>query len=83
MSKNLRQDYALLYPIEGVGRVIDTLSIRRLKIKDQRAIANISDVQERGIKLAQMACGLAPEEMDEMDQADFLAVQEILEGFLS
>lgn len=61
----------------AAGQRIESLSFRRLKVKDLRAAhKKTSDMAEQEFLLIAQATGLVPEDLDEMDAADFRNVQE-------
>ncbi|NNI07731.1 phage tail assembly protein [Pasteurella multocida] len=66
------------YPIkDGHGNEITELKIRRAKAKDIRKIKGTTD-SEQSISLLAILTGLMPEDIDELDIADFTrAAQEV------
>lgn len=60
------------YPIkDGQGNEITELKIRRAKAKDIRKMRGSTDT-EQSISLLAMLTGLVPEDIDELDVADFV-----------
>lgn len=66
------------YPIkDGHGNEITELKIRRAKAKDIRKMKGATD-SEQSISLLALLTGLVPEDIDELDIADFTrAAQEV------
>ncbi|OOF53988.1 phage tail protein [Rodentibacter genomosp. 2] len=70
---------ALEFPIQdGEGKTITELTIRRPKVKDIRKMRGSTDI-EQSISLISIATGLVPEDVDELDIADFKRVSEVVE----
>ncbi|MBF0752239.1 MULTISPECIES: phage tail assembly protein [unclassified Pasteurella] len=70
---------ALEFPIQdGEGKTITELTIRRPKVKDIRKMQGSTDI-EQSISLISIATGLVPEDVDELDIADFKRVSEVVE----
>ncbi|ARU23674.1 hypothetical protein RSSE_c3291 [Ralstonia solanacearum] len=68
----------LQYPFTtAAGEQISSVTTRRLKVKDLRAIGEQSGGSEVLLELNGVArmCGLVPEDLDEMDAADYQAVK--------
>ena len=69
----------LEYPITTPeGTVISELSIRRTKAKDIRQITGKTDT-EQTISLLSILTGIVPEDLDELDIADFKRATDIVE----
>lgn len=69
---------ALQYPFStAAGQTVSTVTIRRLKVKDLKAIGEQSGGSEVLLELNGVArmCGLVPEDLDEMDAADYQVVK--------
>lgn len=67
------------YPITTPdGTVISELSIRRAKAKDIRKITGKTD-SEQAMSLLSILTGIVPEDLDELDIADFKRASEIVE----
>ncbi|QWF64306.1 phage tail assembly protein (plasmid) [Ralstonia solanacearum] len=61
----------------AAGQEIRTVTPRRLKVKDLKVIGEQSEGSEVLLELNGVArmCGLVPEDLDEMDAADYQAVK--------
>ncbi|MCR1838660.1 phage tail assembly protein [Pasteurella caecimuris] len=69
----------LLFPItDGEGKLLNELKIRRPKVKDIRNMKGSTEI-EQSISLISIATGLVPEDIDELDIADFKRVSEVVE----
>lgn len=67
------------YPITTPdGTVISELSIRRAKAKDFRKITGKTD-SEQAMSLLSILTGIVPEDLDELDIADFKRAADIVE----
>lgn len=70
---------ALDFPIQdGEGKTITELKIRRPKAKDIRKMKGNTDI-EQSISLLSIVTGLVPEDLDELDIADFKRAAEVVE----
>ncbi|AEC17645.1 phage tail assembly protein [Gallibacterium anatis] len=70
------------YPIrDGEGKEITELHIRRAKAKDIRKLRSTTDV-EQSIELLAALTGLVPEDIDELDVADFTKASAVIEKML-
>lgn len=73
------QQYTLKHPIKtAAGQSITTLELRRAKVKDIKAAHRFSDKEsEQEIALLALLCtpALTPEDMEELDVADYRALQ--------
>jgi len=69
----------LKYPFTaGSGETVAEIAIRRLKVRDLKAISKEAPndlVEQELIGVARM-CGMVPEDLQEMDAADYQAVRE-------
>ena len=67
------------FPIkDGQGNEIKVLNIRRAKVKDLRRMQQKENAAEQeGFLVAQLT-GLVPEDIDELDIADYAKVQQAL-----
>ncbi|RAS18939.1 tail assembly chaperone E/41/14-like protein [Microvirgula sp. AG722] len=68
----------LQYPfITAAGQQVDTVAVRRLKVRDLKVIGEQSGGNEVLLELNGVArmCGLVPEDLDEMDAADYQVVK--------
>ncbi len=79
-----RVNIELKYPFEINGVTCDSLSIRRPKVND-RLIAEKSPGSEieKEIRLIANLCEVSPENIMQLDLADYGSVQECLTSFLS
>jgi len=74
----------LAYPINISGRSLDEISLRRPKVRDRLASERQSGNEaEKEIRFIANLCELAPDEIEELDMADYVRVQEALAGFFS
>lgn len=84
MSEKIAQFFTfstikLDYPIkDGHGNEIKELTIRRAKAKDIRQMKGKTDTENTIILIA-LLTGLVPEDIDELDIADFTKVAEAIE----
>ena len=70
---------ALDFPIQdGEGKTITELKIRRPKVKDIRKMTGNTDA-EQSISLLAIVTGLVPEDLEELDIADFKRAAEVVE----
>ena len=79
------QTIKLKYPVENAGETIDSLTMRRSKIKDRLLIAkmkNISD-EEKEIRLFANLCEVEPKVIEELDESDYANLQKIYLGFFN
>ncbi len=73
----------LEYPIKADGRIISEISLRRPKVKDQIVAEKAADNgPEREITILANLSGLTPNDIQELDVADYARVQEVFENFL-
>ena len=71
-------ELTLQYPFTtAAGQKVSAVTIRRLKVKDLKAIGEQSGGNEVLLELNGVArmCGLVPEDLDEMDAADYQVVK--------
>ncbi len=62
--------------------LIDCLAIRRVKFKDQRAVAKVKDEVAATTELIARLTGMPPPFIDEMDVEDVMEASEIIKGFM-
>ncbi len=75
--------YTLLVPIEQPnGTQVTTLNLRRAKVRDLAAAQKHDTVYEQTHVLLTRLASLAPEEVDELDAADWSALSDVIMGFL-
>lgn len=74
----------LKYPIKtGEGKTVSSLELRRAKVADLRAASRGSDSQEdQEVALLASLSGLLPEDVLELDLADYKALQDAFRGML-
>lgn len=67
------------FPIQdGQGNTLTELKIRRPKVKDIRKMTGNTDA-EQSISLLAIVTGLVPEDLEELDIADFKRAAEVVE----
>ncbi len=73
----------LTYPITVNGTSISSITLRRPKVQDIKAASRQGSGVDEETETALIAnlSGLAPSDIDQLDFADYLAVQEVLKGF--
>ena len=74
----------LAYPVKlADGRTVTELQLRRPKVKDLKQAARYSDkTEEQETALLAALVGLTPEDMDELDLADYRKLQDAFRGML-
>ena len=75
----------LSYPINSShGAEINELRMRRPKVRDRLVAEKMSGNQsEKEVRFIANLCELAPEDIEELDMADYNKIQTALSGFLS
>ena len=74
----------LVYPVTVDGKEIKAVELRRPKVKDLKIAAKIGkDAMEQETLLIANLANLPVEAVEEMDLADYTALQEQLKSFLS
>ena len=72
----------LQYPVQYQGTDYTALSMRRPKVRDQKAASKVSkDPAEQECRLFANLCEVAPEVLDELDLVDYQALQDAFKGF--
>ena len=73
----------LQFPVNIDGTEYAELTMRRSKVKDRLAVANMKDKgdEEKEILLFANLCEVAPEVIRELDEADYPAVQKAYMSF--
>ncbi|MEB7937396.1 MULTISPECIES: phage tail assembly protein [Escherichia] len=81
----MTEHYILQFPFtSAAGDVINTLQLRRLKVKDMRNARRISEKPEEWDEpLMAAMTGLVPEDLAEMDLLDYQALQKRFQSMLS
>lgn len=67
-------------PSKPTGKTISAVTLRRVKVKDLRAVRGIEDEAESGFVLAARLAGLNTETFDELDADDLNAITEAVNG---
>lgn len=69
----------LTFPITlGTGETLDTLSVRRAKVKDIRKMNEHKNDADKEIHLLSALTGLVPEDLDNLDISDYAKLQEVM-----
>jgi len=73
----------LLYPLNDGGNHVESLTMRRPKVRDMVASGSAegSD-EEREVRLFASLCDVPPALLEEMDIVDYKELQKIYTGFL-
>ncbi len=73
----------LQYPVNVGGVEYAELTMRRSKVKDRLVVANMKDKsdEEKEIRLFANLCEVAPEVIQELDEADYPEVQKVYMSF--
>lgn len=72
----------LQYPVQlATGETLSELTIRRAKAKDIRYLKGSSET-EQGFELLSALTGLVPEDLEELDIADFTAASKVVEEMI-
>ena len=70
---------SLNYPITlGTGETLDTLSVRRAKVKDIRKMNEHKNDADKEMHLLSALTGLVPEDLDNLDISDYAKLQEVM-----
>lgn len=77
-------EITLKYPVTlATGKVIDKLSLRRPKVRDLKAVQRAHDKsEEQELALLSLLAGLTPEDIEELDLADYKSIQDTFRGML-
>lgn len=74
----------LQFPIHVNGQEVAELRLRRPKVRDRLAVEKMSASQaEKEVRFIANLCEMAPDEIEELDMADYTRVQEAVTNFLS
>lgn len=81
----MKEHYILQFPFtSAAGNNIDTLQLRRLKVKDMRNARRVSEKPEEWDEpLMAAMTGLVPEDLAEMDLLDYQALQKRFQSMLT
>jgi hypothetical protein len=79
----MNQTIKLQYPVTINGTEYKELNMRRSKVKDRLAVANMKDKseEEKEILLFANLCEVSPDVIRELDESDYPAVQQVYVGF--
>ena len=79
------QVVVLQFPFEFRGESIQTLTMRRPKVRDMLAVEKLTakDNAEKEIQLFANLCEVVPEVLHELDMSDYTQLQTTHQGFLS
>jgi len=74
----------LEFPITSGGVLVQEITMRRVKVKDQLAVQKTGGSgAEQEVRLIANLANLAPTDIEELDCADYKRVQETLQSFMS
>ena len=83
IAKSRSYEYQLVWPVEiGDMEPITTVTLKRFKGKQIRAISKIKEQFDQGVKMVELSSGLAPLQVDEMDITDLTSLMEICAVFM-
>ena len=78
----MSQTVTLEHPFDHQGTTYTSLTMRRPKVRDEKAARRVAkDDAEREIRLLANLCEVVPEVIEELDLADYRALQEAFTGF--
>ena len=80
MSRLKQVVVPLVFPIDKQGTEVDSITVRRLKARDQIEVQNM---ENPALYFIAKATDLDPEEIQDLDLADYQAINEVLEAFMS
>lgn len=74
----------LQYPLRVNGQEVTEIQLRRPRVRDRLAVEKMSASQaEKEVRFIANLCEMAPDEIEELDMADYTKIQEAVTGFLS
>ncbi|GAB6176908.1 hypothetical protein JCM16814_35050 [Desulfobaculum senezii] len=73
----------LEYPVQYKGQKLETLNMRRPKVRDQIAVQRAGTDVEQELRLFANLCEVSPEVLEGMDLKDYTKLQEVYRDFLS
>ncbi len=78
------QTIALKHPVKlATGTTLERVTLRRAKVRDLKAAQRGSDkADEQELALLALLCGLTPEDLEELDLADYRALADAFRGML-
>ncbi len=80
----MQENVELQYPINVSGAEISVLRLRRPTVRDRLFSEKASGTEiDKEIRFIANLCDLAPSDIEQLDMADYVNVQEVLAGFLS
>lgn len=80
----MQENVELKYPINVHGTEISALSLRRPTVRDRLLSEKTSGTEsDKEVRFIANLCELAPDDIEKLDMADYVKVQEVLAGFLS
>ena len=78
----MSQTVTLEHTFEHQGTTYSSLTMRRPKVRDEKAARKAAkEDAERELRLFANLCEVAPEVIEELDLADYRALQEAFTGF--
>ena len=79
-----RTTITLQYPLQVNGHEVTEIRLRRPKVRDRLAVEKMSASQaEKEVRFVANLCEMAPDEIEELDMADYTKIQETVTSFLS
>lgn len=77
-------DIELKHPVKlATGQQIAKITLRRPKVRDLKQAQRVSDkAEEQELALIAQLAGLTPEDIEELDLADYKAIAESFRGML-
>lgn len=77
-------DITLKHPVTlATGKTLDRLTLRRPKVRDLKQAQRAHDKpEEQELALLALLAGLTPEDIEELDLADYKALQDAFRGML-
>ncbi|TXF11932.1 phage tail assembly protein [Pelomicrobium methylotrophicum] len=77
-------DITLKHPVKlATGQMLAKITLRRPKVRDLKAAQRVSDKpEEQELALIAALAGLTPEDIEELDLADYKAIAESFRGML-
>lgn len=79
-----RTTVQLKYPIQSSGAVITVVRLRRPKVRDRLAVEKMGSTDaEKELAMLAMLADMAPDDLHELDMADYDALQKAFAGFFS
>lgn len=77
-------DIELKHPVKlATGQTLAKVTLRRPKVRDLKAAQRVSDKpEEQELALIAQLVGLTPEDVEELDLADYKAIAEHFRGML-